>query len=354
MAQTAPAKKMLIMNILDILKRYSDEDHKLSQKQIVDYLWSDYDMAADRKTVARNLTNLMAAGYPIECRDDVARTYINKKGEKETSYILSDFYLERDFTDAELRLLIDSLLFSKHIPYRQCKELVEKLEGLSNKYFSAHVKHIHKLPETASQNKELFWTIEILDEAIEKGRQVVFDYNRYGTDKKLHPRQTSDGKVRAYVVNPYQMAVTNGRYYLIGNYDKYNDLANYRLDRITNICLLDTPAKPKEQVKGGKQFSLSQHMAEHLYMFGGESVPVTFRMKKDVLDDVIDWFGTDIIFSDETDDEVTARVTVNWDAMRHWALQYCRHVRILAPNDLAERVQQDLVEALNRYKNCED
>ena len=56
--------------------------------------------------------------------------------------ILSDFYLERDFSDAELRLLIDSLLFSKHIPYSQCKELIEKLEGLSNKYFEAKVKHI--------------------------------------------------------------------------------------------------------------------------------------------------------------------------------------------------------------------
>ena len=153
MAQTAPAKKMLIMNILDILKRYTDEEHKLSQKQIMDILWADYDMAADRKTVARNLTNLMAAGYPIECRDDIARTYINKKGEKETSYILSDFYLERDFTDAELRLLIDSLLFSKHIPYNQCKELVEKLEGLYNQYFRAHVKHVRKLPETAIPNK---------------------------------------------------------------------------------------------------------------------------------------------------------------------------------------------------------
>ncbi len=71
MTQTAPAKKMLIMNILDILKRYTDQDHKLSQKQIVDLLWSDYNMAADRKSVARNMTNLMAAGYPIECTETV-------------------------------------------------------------------------------------------------------------------------------------------------------------------------------------------------------------------------------------------------------------------------------------------
>lgn len=354
MAQTAPAKKMLMMNILDILKRYTDAEHTLSQKQIIDYLWSDYNMAADRKTVARNLSNLMEAYESVQYKGEVARTYINKKGKKETSYILSDFYLERDFTDAELRLLIDSLLFSKHIPYRQCQELVEKLEGLSNKYFSAHVKHVRTMTGITTPNNQLFWTIEVLDEAIEKGLQVAFNYNTYKTDKKLHPSMNPDGSVREFVVNPYQMAATNGRYYLVCNYDGKPNLANCRLDRITNIRLLDTPAKPKEQVQGGKQFSLPQHMAEHLYMFSGESVPVTFRMKKDIVKDVIDWFGMDVAFSDETEDEVTARVTVNWHAMRHWALQYCRHVTVLSPLDLAEHVQQDLAEALERYKSSED
>jgi len=346
MAQTAPAKKMLIMNILDILKRYTDEEHKLSQKQIMDILWSDYDMAADRKTVARNLSNLMAAGYPIECRDDVARTYINKKGEKETSYILSDFYLERDFTDAELRLLIDSLLFSKHIHYSQCKELVEKLEGLSNRYFKSRVRFIQTFEETKPKNPQLFYTIEIIDEAIAVGKQVAFTYNEYGTDKKLHPKRD-----REYIVNPYQMAATNGRYYLIGNYDKYDNLANYRMDRITNIRLLDTPVKPVREVEGMKNgLYLPKHMAEHLYMFSGESIPVTFRMKKIILNDVIDWFGSDIAFSDETEEEVTARVTVNWHAMRHWALQYCRHVRVLSPPDLVQTVKEDLQNALNNYQ----
>jgi hypothetical protein len=84
-------------------------------------------------------------------------------------------------------------------------------------------------------------------------------------------------------------------------------------------------------------------------MFSGESVPVTFRMKKNILNDVIDWFGTDEIFSDETEDEVTAHVTVNWSAMRYWAQQYCRHVRILTPTDLAETVKNDLQGALENY-----
>ena len=337
-------RKKLSFAILDILRNYTDEDHRLSQKDIIDILKTEYDMAADRKSVKRNITSLMEMGYEINF-SEALRMFPNKDGVLEESYILSDFWLEREFTDSELRLLIDSLLFSKHIPYSQCKELVDKLGSLSNQYFKSRVRFISTLPETAPKNKELFYTIEILDEAIAKGKQVAFTYNEYGTDKKLYPKRDLE-----YIVNPYQMAATNGRYYLIGNYDKYNNLANYRMDRITNIRLLDTPAKPKEQVQGGKQFSLPQHMAEHLYMFSGESVPVTFRMKKIILNDVIDWFGTEITFFDETEDEVTARVTVNWHAMRHWALQYCRHVKVLAPMDLAQTVKDDLHAAMEQYE----
>ena len=338
-------RKKLSFAILDILRQYSDENHKLSQNDIVELLERDYDMKADRKSVKRNITTLLEMGYPIDFKETL-RMYPNKDGVLEESYILSDFWLDREFTDAELRLLIDSLLFSKHIPYSQCDELITKLEGLSNRYFKSRVRFISTLPETAPKNRELFYTIEILDEAIANGKQVAFTYNEYGTDKKLHPKRQ-----REYIVNPYQMAATNGRYYLIGNYDKYDNLANYRLDRITGIRLLDTPVKPVRQVEGMKNgLYLPKHMAEHLYMFSGESVPVTFRMKKTILNDVIDWFGTEIAFFDETEDEVTARVTVNWSAMRYWAQQYCRFVRILTPTDLADTVRDDLKKALENYE----
>ena len=153
----------------------------------MEILETEYDMKADRKAIKRNLMNLIEFGYEIEY-SEALRMVKNSKGEFEESYILSDFYLVRDFTDAELRLLIDSLLFSKHIPYSQCKELIEKIEGLSNKYFRNKVKHIRNLPENMPQNKELFLTIEILDEAISKGKQVAFKFNDMGTDKKQHPR----------------------------------------------------------------------------------------------------------------------------------------------------------------------
>lgn len=269
--------------------------------------------------------------------------------EKKRLYIRTGI-LKRISPDAELRLLIDSLLFSKHIPYSQCKELIEKLEGLSNRYFKSSVKHIQTMPDNEPQNKQLFYTIEVLDMAITKGRQVSFYYNEYHTDKKMYPRKNSAGKNRRYIINPYQIAAVNGRYYLICNYDKYDNVANYRLDRITDIEILSTPVKPMKKVNGMENgLNLPKHMAEHVYMFTGESVPVTFRAKKYLLSEMIDWFGKEVQFSDESDDEVTVRVTVNLEAMRKWALQYAVHVKVLSPERLVDLVREDVKKAAEQY-----
>ena len=52
---TIQQKKLLIINILDILRKYTDENHRLSQKEIVEILNSKYNMEVNRKTVKRNL-----------------------------------------------------------------------------------------------------------------------------------------------------------------------------------------------------------------------------------------------------------------------------------------------------------
>ena len=59
-------KKLLIVNILDILRKYSDKDHTLSQKDISRILRDEYNMTADRKAIRKNILGLMEAGYEIE------------------------------------------------------------------------------------------------------------------------------------------------------------------------------------------------------------------------------------------------------------------------------------------------
>ena len=342
---TKQPKKMLIMNILEILKKYTDENHRMSQKDIIDILEREYDMKVDRKAVKRNLLNLSDLGYRIEYSEKVR---YNKRGEEEIVY--GDWYLEKNFTDSELRLLIDSLLFSKHIPAKQCEELVGKIEDLANCYFKSRIGNISKLSGGSSENMQLFYTIDVLDDAISKGRKVSFYYNEYGSDKHLHPRKNKDGEVRKYIINPYQIAAVNGKYYLICNYDKYDEVSNYRLDRITDIQMLSEPVKPMKEVKGLENgLNLPKHVAEHIYMYTGESVPVKFKAKKYLLSELIDWFGTDIQFLGENEDEITARVVVNFEAVRKWAFQYALHVKILSPEKLVEAMKSDLKIASKTY-----
>lgn len=345
-------KKLIIMNILDILKRYTDENHRLSQKEIQDILAREYDMKVDRKAIKRNLMNLIEFGYYINYSESI-RIVKDKDGKEQENVVLSDFHLKREFTDSELRLLIDSVLFSNFIPYKQDMELVKKLSGLSNVYFKSRVKHIARMPEDKTDNKQLFYNIELLDEAIDKGQKVRFHYLEYKSDKKLHKRCGEDGKVREYVMNPYQLVAKEGKYYLICNNDKYNSVGNYRLDRITDMEILPEHIKPFNTLTGsdGRPLNLQEYMEKHIYMFSGKTVRALFRITKDCISDVIDVFGKDVRFSEETDTHITVTAYVNDLAMMQFAKSYTPWVEIIKPDELREDMIELLSAGLEKYQN---
>ena len=147
--------------------------------------------------------------------------------------------------------------------HRQAKKLITKLESLSNIYFKSRSQYIYPLPVDRTDNKQVFYNISILDEAIRKKQKVLFEYAEYHTDKKIHLKKREDGSVREYVVTPYQMAAQEGKYYLICNYDKYDDISNYRVDRIRNIQILEEKGKPFETLKwsGHQPMNLNEYMS---------------------------------------------------------------------------------------------
>lgn len=324
-------KKMLNMLILDILEEYSDANHRLTQQEIIRLLKANYDMECDRRSVKNNIL------YLNELLGDVI--------DMEDGYYLA----EREFEDAELRMLIDSVLFSKNLTQKQAKDLIEKLRAKGNKYFPAKVTHISNLPKMHhADNKQLMYALDTVNDAIAEKKKISFVYNTYGTDFKLHPRR--DGM--RYIVNPYQMVANNSKFYLIGNYDKYDNVSHYRLDKMTEVQILDEKVKPQKEIKDFKNgFSLPKHMAEHIYMFSGESERVKLLAPATMMDELIDWLGKDFTVR-QTDDEDEIEITLNCnvDSMFYWALQYGPYVEILEPIDLRNRIAKAVRDMADKYK----
>lgn len=308
--------KLLILRILEILKKESDEEHHLTQQDIMRLLDKCYEMTCDRRSVKSNIEALMEAGYDIVHNDGY-------------------FLASREFDQAELRMMIDSVLFSKTIPTSAAKKLVNKLSDMGSKFFRPKVSHISVAPDVQhSDNKLVMYSVDTINDAIDHKKKISFYYNTYKKDLKLHLLSEE-----AFVVSPYQMVAKNRWYYLICCPDIEDKIYHFRIDRMTNVIQLDDKIKPVKEVKGYEHgFDLPKHLAEHVYMYGGESVAVQFTVREDKLDHVIDWFGTDIKVLSDTDGLLTIRVICNRQAFYYWAIQYGLHVEVIKPLDLREEI----------------
>ena len=98
------SKKIAILRILDILEKESDEQNPLTYEKIENLLYTRFGIEIERKAIARNISLLNEAGYPIK---------VTNKGS----------YLEnRLLENAEIRLLIDSILSSRYLNEKHSKE----------------------------------------------------------------------------------------------------------------------------------------------------------------------------------------------------------------------------------------
>lgn len=326
---TSDSKNLAPLRILQILLKHSDYDHPLTQEKIIKYLYDEYGIEMERKAIGKNIADLRDAGIDIGSR-------------RAGSYIDS-----RDFEDSELRLLIDGVLQSKHITAKHSKELIDKLCGLSNKYFRSHVKNVYSVNDwSKTDNQALFYNIDVIDEAIAEGKQVEYDYNKYGIDRKLHKSSFAR-------LSPYQLILHNQRYYLMGYSSYWGNMSFHRLDRITNMRICDRAAVPLTDVPGYENGIDYKQIASTMpYMYTDEPERIEFIADEYIVDQIVDWFGLDIKMSaiPNNPGKVKVDLFASPNAMEHWALQYLNHVEVTKPAHLRERIKTALEKAKDVYK----
>lgn len=326
------SKKLALLRILHILEKYSDEAHPLTYDDILGYLDKDYGIEADRRLVARQLALLH------EAYDALNSPIVLVSEPRKGTYIE-----QREFEDPELRLLIDGVLSSKHITAKHSKDLIEKLCRQSNQYFRPRVKNIYSVNDwNKTDNMAVFLNIELVDEAIENGKQIKFVYNKYGADKKLH--KTSNPRV-----SPYQLILHNQRYYLMAYHENFKQMHFYRLDRITDMEIVKQPLTNIRSVAGYESgIDYKKISSGFPYMFTDKLEYVEFWAAAEVLDQVIDWFGKDIKI-ENVGGRYKVSLLASPTAMEYWALQYVKSVEIISPKSLRNQIKETLDSGVKKY-----
>lgn len=321
------AKKTLIFRIYQILEKYSDEEHPLTQQEIINLLDRDYGIECERKAVGRNISYLKEMGFDIE-------------NVKAGAYLAA-----RQLENAELRLLIDSVLSSRHINPTHSAQLIEKLIALGGRNFKSHVNHVYSVKEwEKSDNKDFFFNIEIVDEAIENCKKISFDYNKVGLDRKLHTALSHKG-------SPYQMLLHNQRYYLMMFDEVFDSVGYYRMDKITNMQILDETAKPLRENPGYEKGIDYNAFATSLpYMYSDKPVNVSIKCRNYLMDTISDWFGTDFAIKRVDDEHFVATIKASEKAMLYWVLQYNYKIEVLSPQSLRDKVIESLKKTLEKYE----
>ena len=330
-------KKGIILAILDIFKKYSDDDHPINAADIIEKL-EEKEIKAERKSVYDSITLLQDYGY------DIIKTTLPKRGW---------FLGERELELPEIYLLSDAVRSARFISARKTRELLKKLGGFLSEYDAAQTpERVYFAATEKSENEDIYYHIDSLYRAIKANRKVKIRYTRrtYGENRVI------GSGTKEMTVNPYALCWQDDAYYLIGNHEKYNNLIHLRLDRITRVESTELPARPFKEVSEYRDFFDTADNVDKLFgMHSGEIVEVELVCHKSVTEPLLDRFGKDLFLYHITEDTFTVKVKAALsEGLVTWVMNYGEHIKVTKPEGLIQMVKDRAKTILESYENGEN
>ena len=323
-------KKEVIILIYRILEEYTDEEHFLTQSDIIDKLEQLYGVKPERKSVASSLEKLQELNYDIV-----------KNGKK--GYALYSRLLEEN----EIKYINDALFSSKSITGKQAIEISNKLNSLLSKYKRKKYNYLYKSTSiNRTSNEEIFYNIELIQEAIETNKKISFQYITYNENGKEILRHEGF----RFIISPYYLINNFGKYYVLGHYrDKYKPIQNYRLDYLRNVKIEDEESLKLKSLNGIENFDIAKYINEHVYLFSEEVITTKIQLLKTyAIQYIYDYFGSDIKIYKENDKLYTI-IKCSAYALYFWILQYGETIKVIEPDDLIKRLKDHYEKEITKY-----
>lgn len=314
-------QKLKLLYIVKILTQLTDEEHPMSATEICEHL-AEYGVTAERKSIYNDIECLVSFGY------DIIFTRTPKNG-----YFLAS----REFELPEIFLLCDAVRTAKFISEKKTRELTAKLDGLISKYQSKRNIHgIYIDSSNKTHNEELFYNIDSINTAITEGKKIKFTYSK----RVLQEGKNIVTESKTRIVSPYAMTWQFDYYYLIGNYEKYDNLMNLRIDRIHSVEILDEPIRHFSEVSDySDTFDVADYTKKLFGMFGGNTQEIKLRCSNKLLEQVTDRFGENIFITNvnEKTFDFTAKAAVS-EGLVTWIMNYGDNIKVIKPDDLKQKI----------------
>ena len=321
-----------ILYILNVLKKYSDEDHMLSVAEMQRKIKELYNVEIDPRTIRRNINLLKyKLDYDISTRDDNGKGY----------YLNRD--PETDFEPGEVRAIIDNFSYANYIVPSIAKNIIKKCKNIQTIYENEKIKDYHIYAnDSKTENVEVIKNIEDISNSIYENKKIKFEYWKYAITNKIEKKIVSTP-----TVSPYAIVYNKQEFYLIGIKEGQAEFYNYRLDRIKNIQILDekiTITKKKKEIQDFAESSIE--------MFGGKKEEVEAICHIWLLDTIFDTFGRNVTIEKIPNDEEHFKLLVDTNPVgfKMWAMRNIDLVEIKRPITLRNEMQDIIKEAAKRYK----
>lgn len=320
-------QRLKILYLYKILLEYTDDEHSLTMPQLIENL-EQYGIAAARKALYEDIEALKAFGADI----------IYEKGKAGGYKIVS-----RNFELPELKLLADAVSSSRFLTEKKSNELIKKLETLTSIHLGKQIeRQLFVSNRVKSFNELIYLNVDAINRAISEHRQISFRYFDYDVKKQKKYR---DG-IR--ICSPYALAWADERYYLVAYYEKYNRVANFRVDRMERVDVLEKKGK-----KMSDNFNLIDYLNSAFSMFSGASEPIKLKFDNSLVNPVIDRFGKNVAIYPDDSRHFTVIVQVNTEQPEPffgWLFQFGTKAQIVSPAHLKEKYRNMLNEVMANNK----
>lgn len=309
-------QKIKLLKLYELLRQETDEQNPMTTMTIIERL-GKMGISCERRTLAKDMEVLNDQGY------EVMWCWVGK----EKGY----YVVDRSFSVPELKILIDAVQASSFITDKKTAEMIKKIADLGGSHRADILRgNMVSFNTRKHSNESIYYNVDYLEDAILQQKKVIFRYfdlNEHG--EKVYRR---DG--HHYVVEPIGLVFYEDNYYLMIYSSRHGNTANYRVDRMDAVEIIDEPVT---EIALELRESIGSYTEQAFKMYGGEAVDITIQFDQKLIGVVYDKFGEDTKMIRLNADSCVATVKVRVSpTFWGWIFQFGKQMKITSPENMIE------------------